>query len=211
MIASIFILIVFKPHIFLPVFLIIIFRYFCLRFKQKSIVVCAITLVSIYCLILLIDEYHTYFSSLSLSLSQHFSSDGNLTRENLFLNEYDYIWNIPKGMYLSMFAVLPSEVFGSYKYSILFLEGVLTLGFLIYLINNKLKNLFDIFCTYSVLILICIMQYPLSIFNAGSASRYRVAIVVAVIMMVEFIKITNLKSSQANSSQKNEVAIDNDV
>ena len=209
MIAATFVLVVFKPHIFLPVFLIMIFRYNCLRFKQKFLMVFAIALISICCSIILINAYHEQFSVLSLSLAQHFRSDGTLTRQNLFLHEYDYIFNIPIGMYLSLFAVLPSEVFGSIKFTILFMEGVLTVGLLFYIIHTKLKELFDIFCAYSVLFSSCIMQYPLSIFNAGSASRYRVAIILAVIIIIEFIKITNLKRLHVNRPWKSEVVRDN--
>lgn len=207
MMAAMSILIIFKPHIFLPVFVIIFFRFICLRFKQKFVVVFVIIFISIYFAILLIDAYHENFSVLSLSLSQHFRSDGTLTRQNLFLNEYDYIMNVPKGIYLSLFTVLPSEVFGSLKFTILFLEGALTVLLLIYIIHTKLKELFDIFCTYSVLILSSVMQYPLSIFNAGSASRYRVAIILAVIVMIEVIKITNLRRSHVDRSLQAKVAI----
>lgn len=195
-IISALLLIIYKPHIFLPVIIIMCLRYLCLRFKQKFIIASTILVMGIYFAILFVNTYHESLSSFSLTLSYYFRTDANLTRSNMFVNEYDYLLNIPKGIYLSLFTVLPSEMLQSPKFTILFWEGLITVGLLIYFIHKRLKNLFDILSVYSVLVITGIMQYPLSIFNAGAASRYRLAITLAVILMIEFIRIKNLKRSQ---------------
>ena len=145
-------------------------------------------------------------NSLAEVIPTHFSLDGNFTRQNIFWNnKNDIVYFAPKGMLLAWWGPLWDEFNFWSPVMIVWVESLVVtimLVTLIFISNyrslNKLKFNLSVFTLLFVVLLALLANYPLGIFNPGSALRYRSGSFLYIIGLVFFIYKINGRFKNRN-------------
>lgn len=112
----------------------------------------------------------------------HFALDSaESTRENIWVEENDFFWKAPWGMFVAFFGPTLNEMVQKPLQLIAGLESTLILILLLHLSVKMVYRLLACGKIHSVLVPtlfivvtgICLLHYPFGIFNPGSAIRYR--------------------------------------
>ena len=183
-----FMLVLFKPFIFSFLILAELWIYCARRVRQKMLLVFTFTLTIFSTFLVAVAIFHHQFSQSSILIAKHFNSSSTLTRQNVFVGEFDYIERLFSGPIVSIVPVYPNELFRSVKHNIIFVEGIFCLIIVFYLIKKFCRYGYEYIIATTFLLLTCAAQYPVSIFNAGSATRYRVAILLALFCVLILIR-----------------------
>jgi hypothetical protein len=121
---------------------------------------------------------------------RHFSAQGTLTRVGWgWSGVADFLTEMPVGIVVSFIGPTPAEVMESPLLLPFFLEGLLTLVAVAYmLVRATVRNGQLVVSRFVMLsgfvLLLLIAQYPFGYFNAGSAMRYRQAFYPALVVVL---------------------------
>lgn len=181
-ILGIYLCLVFKPQYFpfiaQGLFLIYWMNRFCRTISGKIYLGCFIVLCNLIVLYLFKDVVNEYADV----MYTHFNlSDAKSTRENLWLNDNDFFYEAPRGMFVAFFGPTLTEMLHSPTHLMAGIESFILLILFIVLGSRFLYRLFynyklnvTIFFSYFIIITgIALLHYPFGIFNPGSAIRYR--------------------------------------
>jgi len=195
-IVGLYLCFLFRPH-FLPfIFQGLVFIYIARNFmyhKPASQLGLAIIFFSINILFLfLIRGIINIYVEM---LYTHFPADAGATRDNIFLEEYDFFRYLPWGMFISFFGPTLSEMIETPTHAIAGIESIFILLLFFYLskhiyIRYLLKLRIPSLLTISYLIIFSgflLVQYPLGIFNPGSAIRYRSRFIFLFILLLLYL------------------------
>lgn len=131
----------------------------------------------------------------------HFDDpNANSTRENIWINENDFFYKAPTGMFIAFFGPTFNEMLHNPTHLIAGVESLIILVLFIILafkliarLMTKYKLNVTLFFSYFIIITgIALLHYPFGIFNPGSAIRYRTNFLFLFILL--FLHITKYYS-----------------
>lgn len=175
---------VYKPHFFPAILFLGGGIIVTSRIYQKSLIVLVGFLASLAVLYLLRDQV----SALSLEIAPHFLGFGS-SRTDFFVNPDDVFRKAPLGMFLAFFGPTFGEASSGVLQMASFLEStVVTIVLLWFLMRNGGRTpVFSILVVAGTLFWILFATYPLGVFNAGSAVRYRTGYEMLIFVLFAFI------------------------
>lgn len=178
---AIYLCLVFKlqytPFIVQGLFVIYIMNHFCSTVSRKIL----FGLFAVFCNVALLYLMKDVVNEYAGMMYAHFDFDGSSTRENLWLNDNDFFYEAPRGMFVAFFGPTLTEMLHSPTHLMAGIESFIILILFIVLGSRFLYRLFydyklnvTIFFSYFIIITgIALLHYPFGIFNPGSAIRYR--------------------------------------
>lgn len=126
----------------------------------------------------------------------HFDDpNANSTRDNIWLEENDFFYKAPVGMFVAFFGPTFNEMLHSPVHLIAGIESSFLIALLLLLASKLIYRLFTkyklniiIFFTYFIVITgIALLHYPFGVFNPGSAIRYRTNFLYLFILLFLYI------------------------
>jgi len=169
----------FIPFILQGLIFIFIARYTMLHKPANQLRLSIIfLLMNIIILYLIRDIVNRYAGGMHAHFDTPFAGT---TRDNIFLEDYDFFRHLPWGMFIAFFGPTFAEMTENPLLAITGLESLLKIMVFIYLskyviINILLKFHFPTLLPISYFMIIMgisFMHYPFGVFNPGSAIRYR--------------------------------------
>ena len=181
-IFAFYLLIIFKPQYFIAIGSIFLFIFLSRRLHLKGYGKLFLFMMYIFSAIILLYIFRDIINELSFMLPAHFRLDAGSTRENtIWINDYDFFYNAPYGMFIGFWGPTISEVFQKPIQSVVFIESLIIFSFFLYFLavflNKTLKTsridilIFSLVCI--VLFWLLFVHYPFGVLNPGSALRYR--------------------------------------
>ena len=142
--------------------------------QALAIVFLCINILALYIMRETINIYMT-------GMHAHFDIPGTATRDNIFLEEYDFFRHLPWGMFIAFFGPTLSEMAENPLHAVTGLESLFIIALFLYLskyiyIKYLLKFRIPSLLPISYLIIFTgflLAHYPFGVFNPGSAIRYR--------------------------------------
>jgi len=117
------------------------------------------------------------------------------TRDNIFLEDYDFFRHLPWGMFIAFFGPTLGEMKENPLHAIAGIESLLKIFFFFYLskyvfIKTFLKRRIPLVLPISYLMIftgILFIHYPFGVFNSGSAIRYRSRFIFMFIILLLYL------------------------
>lgn len=169
-------LVIYKAHYLAALTFVFSASFMARRFREKefvALIACAVVVCGLYIVRDFIDE-------LTFKLISHFVADdqgvyGLSTREPIWTERYDFFYQAPYGVWLSIVGPTISEAVRSPLQLVTLIESI---GILVVLIVYILANLprLPVFCFLIgvfALFLLLFANYPFGAMNPGAAIRYR--------------------------------------
>ena len=195
-IVGMYICLVFKPQ-YLPfilqglIFIYIAREYMNRKTIEQVILGLTILLTNILFLYIIRDTVNMYAGR----MHGYFVFYGAGTRENIFLEDYDFFRHLPRGMFVAFFGPTLGEMRDSPLHVIAGIESLSIIFLFLYLLKYTYADGFFNFrfspvVTISYLIIfigICFIHYPFGIFNPGAAIRYRTNFIFLFIVLLLYL------------------------
>jgi hypothetical protein len=190
-------LLVLKPHYAAAAVFLFSVASVCQRVKQRATVAFSLGLASLIPLFFLADRLDGF----SQTVAGHFRTGaGTLTRAPYFSEPYDLFMKAPYGMFQSFFGPTVSEATVGALQMATFVEAVILVTVLLYLILRRLLDLgaYEVIVSGFTLFWILFPSYPFGIMNPGSAVRYRSGYLVFLLGVIVILMLGSLYRKDRN-------------
>lgn len=173
---------IFKPQYLSGIVAVLIYLYLARKFGFRGLGKLAGLGLFFICSFALLYLFRDMINELSFIIPNHFSLEGESTRENtIWVEDYDVFWNAPYGMFISFVGPTIEEAFSKITHLFVWLEsftiiGVFTLASLklFWIVGRTGKlNIFYLSIFLIATLWILFVHYPFGALNPGSAVRYR--------------------------------------
>lgn len=184
---------VYKKQYLIFIFEFVFILFFSRKVKQKKNINIYISSIIFILNIFLIYIFKDKIDELSKQMILHFSQDARSTRSAVIWEEkYGFFYNMPYGIFLSLWGPTLSEIKTSVLHKFAFIESfILYITLILAIMWNWLKffNTYELKLEKIMLLvnsglMLFIVQYPFGALNPGSAIRYRTNIYIYLIMFV---------------------------
>ncbi len=213
---AIYLCLIFKPQ-YLPfiaqgLVMIYIMNKYLKSVNSKVIFGCFVVFCNLAVLYLISDLINKYAGMMYM----HFDDpNANSTRDNIWINDNDFFYEAPRGMFVAFFGPTFNEMLRSPVHLIAGMESVIILVLflllgsqLIYRLIFRYRLNVTVFFSYFIIITgISLLHYPFGIFNPGSAIRYRTNFLFLFILL--FLYLCK-EYALLKMKQKTSLAINND-
>ncbi|MFS1439385.1 hypothetical protein [Shewanella sp. 10N.286.48.A6] len=175
-----YLLLTFKPQYFISLFSILL--YFLLSRRFSYIWAFCVLFLGLTIQLYLLYYFQPLVDMYALQMHAHFDSAmAKSTRENIFLNDWDFYKNAPSGLLVAFIGPTISESVTSPPKFLAFAESLILVVILLPIFLHQAGRflVLKINVNHLAIILLLIfwllfVHYPFGIFNPGSALRYRV-------------------------------------
>ena len=167
------------PFIVQGLIFIYIARNFMNHKPMKQVKLAVIFLIiNILFLYLIRDTVNAY----AAIMHRHFdTATARATRDNIFIEDYDFFRHLPWGMFIAFFGPTLDEMMTNPAHAIAGLESLFIIILFFYLSKHVYirgffkSNVFPLVTISYIIIFvgICFIHYPFGVFNPGAAIRYR--------------------------------------
>ena len=188
-------LLVLKPHYAAAAVFLFGVALICRRVKQRATVAFSLGLASLIPLFFLAERLDGF----SQTVAGHFRTGAQtLTRAPYFSEPYDLFMKAPYGMFQSFFGPTASEATVGALQMATFVEAVILVVVLSYLIVRRLLDLgvYEVIVSGFTLFWILFPSYPFGIMNPGSAVRYRSGYLVFLLGVIVILMLGSLRRKE---------------
>ena len=176
----------FKPHYMIPIVFILGVSYVARHVRQKAFVAffaLMISFVMLYVFAEQIDEYARTVNSWTTALG------GRSTRPLFIILPYDTFLKAPEGMYLAFFGPTLKELSTTILHLATFIESSLIIALLGFYLFRRWPELplYNVIVALGTSFWTLFPNYPLGVFNPGTAIRYRSGYIILILLSFVFI------------------------
>lgn len=179
-------LLLFKPHYFVPLAFIFGLTWAGRRVRQKEALVLIAGLVTLALLFVKAERVN----ELSFTVLTHFDHENaRSTREPFWVEPYDVFWKAFEGMYLSFVGPTFEEALTLPVQLMAFIESMALCAVLLFLMLMRLNRMpvYSFLLGTFTLFWLLFVNYPFGVMNPGSAVRYRAGYFLLVATIFAFV------------------------
>ena len=175
------VLYLFKPHYLIPIVYILGISYIARHVRQQTTVAVVAFIATMIMMYIFRDEIDEFARTVDGWLT---ALGGRSTRPPYLVEPYDVYVKAPYGMFLAFFGPKLTEAANGVLHMLTFIESSLMVGILFMLFIQRLPELpiYNVVLTLGTTFWVIFPNYPLGIFNPGTAVRYRTGYILLIFL-----------------------------